>query len=119
MQFFKNIPKIKLSFFGINKLSSIKVQKDLLLPLSYSNVVYKFHCAQCDASYVEQIGRLFKTRIDKHRSHIRRNTNQSSVITPEHRLEFLYDFDWDNIEILDEEIHYNKRIIFEMIHIKK
>jgi len=52
--------------------------------------------------------RLLKTRIDEHRSHIRRDTNQSSVIT-EHCLEFSHDFDWDDVEILDEEIHYNKR----------
>jgi len=43
---------------------------------------------------------------------------QSSVIT-EHHLKFSHDFDWDNVEILDEEIHYNKRIISEMIYIKK
>jgi len=49
---------------------------------------------------------------------IQRNTNQSSIIT-EHRLEFSYDFDWNNVEILDEEIHFNKRIISEKIHIKK
>jgi len=116
MQFFKNISNIKLSFFGINKLSLIiRVQKD---PLSHSNVVYKLRCARCDASYVGQTRRLLKTRVDEHRSrHIRRNTNQSSVIT-EHRLEFSHDFDWDDVEILDEEIHYNKRIS-EMIHIKK
>jgi len=119
MQFFKNIPNIKLSFFDINKLSSIiKVQKDPLSPPSHSNVVYKLRCAQYDASYVGQTCRLRKIRIDEHRSHIRRNTNQNSVIT-EHRLEFLHDFDWDNVEILDEEIHFNKRIISEMIHIKK
>jgi len=34
-------------------------------------------------------------------------------------LEFSHDFDWDDVEILDEEIRYNKRIISEMIHIKK
>jgi len=87
-------------------------------PFSHSNVVYKLRCAQCDASYVRQTRRLLKTRIDEHRSHIRRNMNQSSVIT-EHRLEFSHDFDWDDVEILDEEIYYNKRIISEMIHIKK
>jgi len=114
MQFFKNIPNIKLSFFSINKLNSIiKVQKDPLPLLSHSNVVYKLRCAQCDASYVGQTRRL-KTRIDEHRSHTRRNINQSSVIT-EYRLEFLHDFDWDNIDILDEEIYFNKRIISEMI----
>jgi len=67
MQFFKNIPNIKLSFFGINKLSSIiKVQKDPLPPLFHSNVVYKLRCAQCDASYVRQTRRLLKTRIDEY-----------------------------------------------------
>jgi len=71
MQFFKNIPNIKLSFFGINKLSSIiKIQKDPLPPLSHSNIVYKLRCAQCDASYVGQTRRLLKTRIDEHRNHI-------------------------------------------------
>jgi len=121
MQFFKNILNIKLSFFGINKLSSIiKVQKDprillFLIPMLSTNCVVLI-C--CDASYVGQTHRLLKTKIDEHRSYIRRNTNQSSVIT-EHRLEFSYDFDWDNVEILDEEIHFNKRIISEMIHIKK
>jgi len=76
MQFFKNIPNIKLSFFGINKLSSIiKVQKDPLPLLSHSNV--------------------------------------------EHCLEFSHDFDWDKVEILDEKIHFNKKIISEMVHIKK
>jgi len=89
-----------------------------LLPLSLSNVVYKLRCAQCDASYVGQTCRLLKTRINEHLSHIRRNTNQNSVIT-EHRLKFSHEFDWDNVEILDEEIHSNKRIIFEMIHTKK
>jgi len=73
---------------------------------------------QCDASYVGQTRRLLKTRIDEHRSHIRRNTNQSSVIT-EYRLEFSHDFDWDNVEVLNEKLHYNKRIISEIIHIKK
>jgi len=105
-------------FFYINKLSStIKVQKDLISPFSHFNVVYKLCCTQCNASYVGQTHRLLKTRIDKHRSHIRRNTNQNSVT--EHRLKFSHDFDWNNIEIFDEEIHFNKRIISEMIHIKK
>jgi len=83
-----------------------------LPPLSHSNIVYKLCCVQCDASYVGQTRKLLKTRIDEHRS--QRNTNQSSVIT-EHRLKFLHDFDWDNVEILDEEIHFNKRIISEIL----
>jgi len=71
----------------------------------------------CSASYVGQTRRLLKIRIDEHRSHIR-NTGQNSVIT-ENRLKYVHDFDWDNVEILDEETHFNKRLISEMIYIKK
>jgi len=67
---------------------------------------------------VGQTRRLLKTRIEEHSSHIRRNTSQSSVIM-EHRVKFGHDFDWDNVEILDKEPHYNKRLISEMIYIKK
>jgi len=43
---------------------------------------------------------------------------QTSVII-EHRLNFSHNFDWENVEILDEEIYFNKRLISEMIYIKK
>jgi len=59
-----------------------------------------------------------KTRVNEHKSHIRRNSIQLSVIT-DHRLKSKYDFDWDNVKILDSESNYNKRFISEMIHIKK
>jgi len=119
IQFFKNIPNFKLTFRGTNRLSKfIKVQKDPLPTLFHSNVVYKINCLQCDASYVEQTRRFLKSRIDEHRGHIRRNTSQTSVIT-EHRVNFSHDFDWENVEVLDEEAHYNKRLISEMIFIKK
>jgi len=118
---------MKLAFFSLNKLGwMIKVQKDdiptdynknVIYKLEY-NVVYKLGCAQSEASYVGPTCRLLKTRIDEHQSHIRRNTNQNSVIT-EHRLKFSYDFVWNNVEILDEKIHFNKRIISEMVYIKK
>jgi len=100
IQKFKNISFCKLAFTCFNKLSKfIKVHKD-------------------DASYVGQTKRMLNTRISEHRNHIKRNSSQTSVIT-DHRLEFDHDFDWDNVEVLDEEINYNKRLISEMIHIKK
>jgi len=91
---FKNISNFKLSFYGtINKLNKfIKVHKDPLLILSHLNVVYKVNCLHCDASYVEQIRRLLKNRIDEHRNHIKRNTIQTSVLT-EHRLQHSHEFD--------------------------
>jgi len=58
-----------------------------------------------------------KTRISEHKNHISRNTSTHSVIT-EHRLQFKHDFDWEEVEILDVERNFNKRLISEMINIK-
>jgi len=44
--------------------------------------------------------------------------SRHSVIS-EHIHHFNHGFDWDNTEILDFETSYNKRLISEMIHIKK
>jgi len=52
------------------------------------------------------------------KNHIKRNTTQTSVIT-EHRLKHSHEFDWENIVILDKEVQFNKRIISEIIYIKK
>jgi len=88
------------------------------MPIFFSfKCVYKIKCLYCDASYVEQTRRLLKNRIE-YKNHIRRNTTQISVIT-EHRLKHSHEFDWNNKVILDEEIHFNKKLISEMIHIKK
>jgi len=119
IQYFKNILNFKLAFYGINRMNKfIKVLKDPLPTLSHSNVVYRINYAHCEASYVGQTRRLLKSRIEEHRSHIRRNTSQISVIT-KHRLKHSHDFDWENVEILDEEVNFNKRLISEMIFTKK
>jgi len=119
VQFFKKISFCKLTFSCLNKLNKfIKVHKDLLPTLSRSNVVYEIDCSNCDASYVGQTKRLLKDRIGEHRNHINRNSNQLSVIT-NHRQNFNHDFDWNNVKVLDEETNYKKRLISEMIHIKK
>jgi len=119
IQVFKNISTFKLAFFGINRLNKfIRVHKDPLPRFSRSNVVYKINCLHCDSSYVGQTRRLLKLRIEEHKNHIKRNTTQTSVIT-EHRLKYSHEFDWENVEILDEEVYFNRRLISEMIHIKK
>ena len=86
--------------------------------MSHMNVVYKINCNNCDVSYVGQTGRQLNTRIKEHKNHINRNNQTKSVIT-EHRTNFLHDFDWDNIEILDQESIYHKRLISEMLYIKR
>jgi len=119
MQFFSNISFTKLAFSCHNKLSRfIKVQKDSLPPSLRSNVVYQLNCRNCSASYVGQTKRAISIRVNEHKKHIIRNSAQQSVIT-DHRLIYKHDFDWDNVQILDEEKNYNKRLISEMIFIKK
>jgi len=119
IQYFKNISFSTLAFSCYNNLKKfIKVHKDVLPTSSRSNVVYRINCLDCEASYVGQTKRCLKVRLNEHRNHIKRNTTHNSVIT-EHKLEFKHEFDWENIKILDEERILNKRLISEMIYIKK
>lgn len=43
---------------------------------------------------------------------------QRSIIT-DHRIEFSHDFDWNNVKILDKQQSLSKRLISEMVYIKK
>lgn len=119
---FKNITKdlnVKLSYRCLNKMKKfIKVHKDSCPQTARSNVVYKINCNNCDASYVGQTKRQVHTRIAEHKNHIRRSTTSHSVIT-DHRMSFDHDFEWDSVEVLDNEPHLHKRLISEIIHIKR
>ena len=119
---FRSITKntnVKLSYFSLNELNKfIKVHKDRIPINCKTNVVYKINCSDCDASYVGQTSRMLKTRLSEHRSQINRNCNNHSVVT-NHRLQYNHDFCWDDPEILDETSFYNKRLISEMLHIKR
>jgi len=119
IKYFKNITFTKLAFSCYKKLNNfIKVHKDPLPLALRSNVVYKIHCSNCESTYVGQTKKTLCTRINEHRCHIRRNSTQPSVIT-DHRLTTNHDFDWEGVKIVDTETNYTKRLISEMIHIKK
>ena len=53
-----------------------------------------------------------------HESNIRSINKNLSVIS-EHRIDNNHDFYWKNVQILDKEPNYFKRLVSEMIHIKK
>ncbi|EFN61751.1 hypothetical protein EAG_05118, partial [Camponotus floridanus] len=109
----------KLSYFSLNKLNSIvKAHKDAIPKFANTNVIYKIECDNCDASYVGQTGRKLITRINEHRKNINYNTRSQSVIT-EHKLNYNHEFKWNEVKILDKETFYNKRIISEMLFIKR
>jgi len=61
-----------------------------------------------------QTCKQLKTRISEHKGHISENTSTHSVITEQSN----HDFDWEDVEILDVERNFNKRLISKMINIK-
>ncbi|EFN71920.1 hypothetical protein EAG_03925, partial [Camponotus floridanus] len=68
--------------------------------------------------YIGQTSRMLKTRISEHRSQINRNHVTRSVVT-NHRLQCDHDFCWNDVQVLDETPFYNRRLISEMLHIKR
>jgi len=103
----------------LNKMDNIiKVHKDHTEHMHKSNIVYKIHCNNCDASYVGQTKRQLKTRIQEHFNNIKLDKSRHSVIT-QHILESNHSFNWNDIKILDSEPNYNRRLISEMLHIKE
>ncbi|KYN29422.1 hypothetical protein ALC57_01134, partial [Trachymyrmex cornetzi] len=114
-----NSEHMRISFYSVNKLREfIRMHKDPLPRDKKSKVAYKILCKSCDASYVGQTCRQLKSRITECKNHIQWNTSARNVIM-EHRLQEGHDFDWNNIVILDEEPHYRKRFISEMIFIRR
>ncbi|EZA56075.1 hypothetical protein X777_03920 [Ooceraea biroi] len=110
---------MRMAYFSLNKMHKyIRVHKDKLPRSSCSEVVYKVSCNDCEASYVGQTGRQVHTRIAEHRNNFKKTSTELSVLS-EHRLQFNHDFDWENIKILDHESFLNKRLISEMIFIKR
>ena len=65
-----------------------------------------------------QTKRKLKTRLKEHIKDLNKPTNSLSVISC-HKLDSDHTIDWDNSSILDSEHSYYKRMISEMIHIKR
>ncbi|EZA55670.1 hypothetical protein X777_04179 [Ooceraea biroi] len=86
--------------------------------MSHCNVVYKISCGDCDGSYVGQTKRRLSTRIKVHKNDINKKSGSPSVISAQ-KLDFGHEFEWDEVQILDEEKSYKKRLISEMVNIKK
>lgn len=113
-----NNTEYSTGFKCFNRLSRfIKVHKDTTPKLKENNVVYKIICNDCDASYVGQTKRHLGTRLREHMNNAKQPL-KPSVIT-DHIINENHSIEWDKIKILDHEPHYFKRLISEMIFIKK
>jgi len=81
----------------------------------------KFLVMIVDVFYIGQTtGRqlIIKSNLWTHRNHINRNTISHFVIT-EHRIDYNHDFNWNDVKIIDMEHFLEKRLISEMLSIKK
>ncbi|KYN01690.1 hypothetical protein ALC62_07519 [Cyphomyrmex costatus] len=76
------------------------------------------NCRDCDSTYVGQTKRQLQTRIKEHRNNIRMDSSKHSVIS-QHIIDYGHSFDWENVDIMDVEHNYKKRLISEMLHIKE
>jgi len=96
----------------------VKRDKDKIDPKSHNEVVYKIDCLNCSSSYVGQTKRQFRTRLKEHMSDINKKNDVLSVVS-NHRLEYNHDMNWDEATILDMESSYIKRLVSEMVYIKR
>lgn len=69
---------------------------------------------------MRQTKRQLETKVKEYKriKDINKKSSSLSVIS-EHRMNEQYEFDWDNVHILNNEASYVKRTLSEMIYIKK
>ncbi|XP_043479904.1 uncharacterized protein LOC122509736 [Leptopilina heterotoma] len=109
---FKEFHCTSIPLINKNSNSIVRLGKDSTKKWDRTNVVYKFNCKNCPATYIGETKRSLFTRINEHKK-----VNDNSVVY-RHRTNFNHDFDWENTKILDNEKNFTKRRISEMIHIK-
>lgn len=87
-----------------------------------SNVIYKIPCNDCNGVYIGQTGRYLKTRIAEHKRSVRPNiliNTKNKTALAEHFDQKQHIFNYDNITIVGQQQNYKKRLVNEMIEIKK
>lgn len=108
---------VRLAFVRQNSLGRyVRALKDPLSRQTNTDVIYRIDCTNCNASYVGQTGRQLRTRIKEHQQG---NQNNANTVIGDHRTVNGHEFNWDGVRILDVERSWHKRLISEMIHIKK
>lgn len=85
--------------------------------MQQSNVVYKIPC-QCQFSYVGQTLRKLGKRTYQHKHAIETGDSDHSALA-KHAIETKHIPLWDKVEIIDRESNLKRRLVLEMIHIRK
>ena len=105
---FSSIPKVCKNLSPI-----VKLGKDTLEKWNQKNVVYKFTCKNCPATYIGETKRSLITHINEHK-----NKKSIESVIYQHQMNYNHEFNWEETNIIDQESNYKKRLTSEMIHIK-
>lgn len=87
-----------------------------------SNVVYKIPCGDCDKCYIGTTKNLLKRRVQEHERSCAppvRNEQVSALCFHHANNNPKHVFKFEDTSILDTETNYRKRMIKEMLHIRK
>lgn len=91
--------------------------KDPIPKLKTKNVVYAIPCGADDGKiYVGQTGRRLETRLNEHRSNIRKKEAKTGLT--QHHLDEGHNFNFDNTGILERIDNQETRTVAEAFHIK-
>lgn len=110
--FYNIIDNNKIFFSGI---------KDKIPPEKQSGVVYEIACSNCEKVYVGQTKQYLGERLKQHKkdaANIQSDRENKTALT-QHIKEEGHNFNFNNVKILDRERTYSKRLISEMIFIRK
>mmetsp|Transcript_38992 Transcript_38992/g.50408 ORF Transcript_38992/g.50408 Transcript_38992/m.50408 type:complete len:196 (-) Transcript_38992:204-791(-) len=105
-----------------NLLSPSRPQKPLL---EKKNVVYRIPCKECSSAYVGQTKRKLKTRLREHIAACDEadifeavdEDDKNDNGLPLHHLKTGHDFDFENVEVLDQDGNFHRRLLLESINI--
>ena len=91
--------------------------KDKVDKLKKCGCVYEVNCLNCPSKYIGQTGRMLATRINEHKTAVRKGSTSSGI--SEHTNKTGHMIDWDNISVKDTESRDTSRLIREAIHIRR
>lgn len=83
-----------------------------------THVIYSIPCIDCNGIYIGQTKQYIENRIKAHKNSTL-GKNRENTALKKHGEENNHKFDYENYSILDYEINEKKRLIKEMIYIKK
>jgi len=116
---------VKIAYKMDNTLKKLfSNTKSKISKLDKNNVIYRIKCngneqEDCGMMYVGTTKNALKTRISGHKSNIksRNNDNCQQTALSSHCATKRHAADFDNVDVLQAESAYNKRLTLEMLHI--